>query len=108
VALSYLIETFGVVPELPFLQTVAENERNVAEAMIRRRRKIVDTSSCGRLFDAVAAIVGLRAKVSFEGQAAIELETIADAGTTARYPFDLISLWSSPGKSTCAPRYARS
>ena len=88
-ALSYLIETLGVVPELPVFQRVAEKERGVVEAMIRRRRNTVETSSCGRLFDAVAGIVGLSAKVSFEGQAAIQLETIADAGTTAKYPFDI-------------------
>ncbi|HVP48797.1 MAG TPA: carbamoyltransferase HypF [Bryobacteraceae bacterium] len=88
-ALSYLIDTFGVVPELPILQTIAEKEREIVEAMIRRRRNAVETSSSGRLFDAVAATLGLCRKVSFEGQAAIQLETIADAGTTGRYPFDI-------------------
>jgi len=88
-ALSYLIETFGVVPELPIFHTVAEKEREIVEAMTRRRRNTVETSSCGRLFDAVAAIVGLSAKVSFEGQAAIQLETIAEAGVTTHYPFEI-------------------
>ena len=88
-ALSYLIETFGVVPELPMFHAVTEKERDVVEAMIRRRRNTVETSSCGRLFDAVAAIVGLCAKVSFEGQAAIQLETISEAVTAAHYPFDI-------------------
>jgi len=90
-ALSYLIETFGVVPDLPIFHTVAEKERNIVEAMIRRRQNTVETSSCGRLFDAVAAIVGLSAKVSFEGQAAIQLETIAEAGVTTHYPFEIES-----------------
>ena len=59
--------------------------------MIERGINTVQTSACGRLFDAVASIVGVRDQVNFEAQAAIELETAAFEGVDAHYPFEISS-----------------
>jgi len=61
----------------------------LVDAMLDRRIQTVETSSCGRLFDAVAALLGLAPEVSFEGQAAIALEALAEPGIDQRYDFEI-------------------
>lgn len=56
---------------------VSPQARKIVEQMIDKRVNAIDTSSCGRLFDAVAAILGVRLEASYEGQAAMELEALA-------------------------------
>ncbi len=65
-----------------------ERERAVLVQMLDRRINAPVTTSAGRLFDAVAAILGLRQRTSFEGQAAMALEFVVDEREPpdSRYP----------------------
>lgn len=59
-------------------------------SMLARGTSSPRTTSVGRLFDGVAALAGLRGAASFEGQAAMELECLAEAaGAQAGYPLPL-------------------
>ena len=70
---------------------------SVVAQMLERRLRVPPTSSMGRLFDAVAAIAGFRERVSFEGQAAIELEWLAtDVDHDAGYPFEILDAAETP------------
>ena len=94
VALSYLVKHYVKdlnSLDLPFLRRIDERRREVIQQMIDRQIHSPRTSSCGRLFDAVAALTGIRSTVNYEAQAAIELEMAAhDSTDQGCYPFDLI------------------
>jgi hydrogenase maturation protein HypF len=89
-ALGYLVDLGGAGAfASQTLANVPEERVRVVRRMIEKGVNTVRTSSCGRLFDAVAAIVGLRQAVTYEGQAAIELEMAAQDGVAERYPFGI-------------------
>ncbi|PLX81703.1 MAG: carbamoyltransferase HypF [Desulfuromonas sp.] len=90
-ALSCLLETFGEVPvDSPVFAGIDLSAlRLVAQATMQRLNAPL-TSSCGRLFDGAAALLGLHQTVTFEGQAAMALEMIADPDQQASYPFELL------------------
>jgi hydrogenase maturation protein HypF len=63
----------------------------VVGTMLRRRLNAIPTTSAGRLFDAVASLAGVRDRVSYEGQAAMELEAAGHGRRADRiYPFRLV------------------
>ena len=75
-ALGVLFEIYGVdLPgDLAPVRSSSPRERETLLTMLEKRLHTPRTSSAGRLFDAVAALVGIRQTCTFEGQAAMELE----------------------------------
>jgi hydrogenase maturation protein HypF len=93
-AISYLTKHYGKDLggiDVPLLRTIEARKLSVVQQMIDRQIHSPRTSSCGRLFDAVAALAGVRSVVNYEAQAAIEFEMIGhDSSDTGAYPFSLI------------------
>ena len=93
-AVSYLAHHFGRdfrSLQIPFVRQIDPQKTEVLMRMMDQKINSPLTSSCGRLFDAVAALVGLRQCVNYEAQAAIELEmAIEPSSETEGYSFDLI------------------
>jgi hydrogenase maturation protein HypF len=91
-AAVYLQKTFGtefVNLELDFSQKLDRQDWKTLKRMTETNVNCPQASSMGRLFDAVSCLVGLRDSVNYEGQAAIELEAIADSRIQAAYEFEI-------------------
>ena len=79
-AVAYLHDAFGNGLQdlnLPMLRQIESARLKIIVEMIQKGVNCPQTSSLGRLFDGVAAIAGIRNRVNFEGQAAMELEMLA-------------------------------
>ncbi len=61
----------------------------ILKRMIEKKINTPWTSSMGRLFDAISSLLSIRDEVHYEGQAAIELEMIADPEVRDEYPFQI-------------------
>ena len=93
-AISYLYDAFGEnfrQLDLPIIKQIEAAKLKVIAEMILKGVNSPQTSSLGRLFDGVAAIAGIRQRVNFEGQAAMELEMLAAGDTHSTYDYQWVS-----------------
>jgi hydrogenase maturation protein HypF len=94
-AVSYLAHHFGREfrsLSIPFVKQLDPAKTELLLRMVERKVNSPLTSSCGRLFDAVAALIGIRQEVNYEAQAAIELEmAITPSEEETAYPMKLLA-----------------
>ena len=89
-AVAYLWATFGEEIFRDDLLSLRKWDRNQTDVLLQMMKQQINsplTSSCGRLFDGVAALIGMRDYIAYEGQAAIELEQCLEP-TTGRYQYE--------------------
>ena len=94
-AVAQLVGLYGLEDTikfpLPVTQETSERDIRLVARLVERGLNTPPTSSAGRLFDAVSALVGMPGsrRTTYEGQAAIELELAAEGPATSGYPFRL-------------------
>jgi hydrogenase maturation protein HypF len=72
-------------PDLPPVHHTTGEELTVLRRQLERNMQCVPTSSMGRLFDAVSSLLGIRHTASYEAQAAMELEHVAEGEMADRF-----------------------
>ncbi|MDQ3815337.1 MAG: carbamoyltransferase HypF [Armatimonadota bacterium] len=93
-AAAWLYQVYGdefLNLDIDFVRRLDRQQWRIMRQMAAQNINAPRSSAMGRLFDAVAALIGLRDAVNYEAQAAIELEMIADETCEAQYPFELLA-----------------
>jgi hydrogenase maturation protein HypF len=90
-AFGILYEIYGdiIIDNIP--ECVAKKDFRILLNMIKKGINSPECTSVGRLFDGIASILGIRQKINFEGQAAMELEFLTDGiRSDEYYEFEII------------------
>jgi hydrogenase maturation protein HypF len=90
VAIAYLHKLFHDLPALPFISKLDDVEIRTVRVQVEKGIHLAMTSSAGRLFDVVAALAGGPIRVTYEAQAAIEMEMVSQ-NTEESYAYDLLT-----------------
>jgi len=93
-ALNTIIAKAAKQSQSHFMKKVSKVEIQIIKRQIERGLNSPLTSSMGRLFDAISAMIGIRGEIDYEGQAAVELEMIAYKGnhtnSKENYPYHIV------------------
>ncbi|MBX7172532.1 MAG: carbamoyltransferase HypF [Pyrinomonadaceae bacterium] len=76
--------------DLACVSFCSETEQKILSKQLENNLNVVQTSSFGRLFDAIASIANIRHKATYEAQAAIEFEAILDENVSETYHFEIL------------------
>lgn len=88
IALAYLIQAGE---DISVIKNISSMEKSIIEKQVENKFNIISTSSMGRLFDCVSALLGLIHEVTFEAEAAMRLEfsALKASSTRKRYPYSI-------------------
>jgi [NiFe] hydrogenase maturation protein HypF len=75
--------------DLACVSCATETERKILRKQLENNLNVIETSSLGRLFDAVSSLTGIRQTATYEAQAAIEFESVMDETVSESYHFEL-------------------
>jgi hydrogenase maturation protein HypF len=104
IALAYLWQAgLEWSEDLTPVKLLCGDDMTLLRSMLENNINCPLSSSMGRLFDAVSALAGVRGEINYEGQAAIELEAIANPDLSDKYTLDIVRSHKSKNSSGLNP-----